>query len=73
MSARQLYKSYLIRLWPACHADQMVWRASLEDPHTGQRVGFSDLDQLIDYLKDQISVAVQEYQSAPDVPDAACG
>ena len=45
--------SYLLRLWPAREDGQRVWRASLEDPHTGQRLGFATMDRLANFLCDQ--------------------
>jgi hypothetical protein len=42
--------SYLLRLWRT--NDQ--WRASLENPGTGKRIGFANLEQLFAYLMDLI-------------------
>jgi hypothetical protein len=42
--------SYLLRLW---HSDGQ-WRASLEIPGTGKRIGFANLEQLFAYLMDLI-------------------
>ena len=47
------YHSYLLRLWPATVQGQIVWRASLENPHTGERLGFADLERLFAFLQDQ--------------------
>jgi len=30
-----------------------MWRASLEDPHSGERRGFADLESLFAFLKEQ--------------------
>jgi len=46
------YRSYLLRLWRAEAPDQ--WRASLEDPHTGKRIGFASLEQLFAFLMEQV-------------------
>jgi len=58
------YLSYLLRLWrvdeessPHRGAEQVVWRASLENPHTRQQQGFASLDELFDFLREQIGVA----------------
>jgi hypothetical protein len=57
------YLSYLLRLWrvdeesPHGGAKQVVWRASLENPHTRQRQGFASLDELFDFLREQIGAA----------------
>lgn len=47
------YRAYLLRLWSAETTDQ-CWRASLEDPRTGQRIGFASLEQLFAYLMEQV-------------------
>jgi hypothetical protein len=48
------YQSYLLRLWRARSGEHTVWRASLENPHTGERVGFASLKQLLAFLEDQL-------------------
>jgi hypothetical protein len=45
------YLSYLLRLWLSGSAGKPGWRASLEDPHMGSRVGFADLSSLFEYLE----------------------
>jgi hypothetical protein len=54
------YVSYLLRLWRDDGADEpdsrpqpAPWRGSLENPHTGQRLGFSSLEVLFDFLRDE--------------------
>lgn len=56
------YLSYLLRLWcegsdsaPAT-ATKMAWRASLQDPHTGQRLGFGGPDEMFAFLSSQMAV-----------------
>jgi len=46
-------QSYLLRLWPASSAGTHVWRASLTNVQTGERLGFADLDSLLVFLKEQ--------------------
>jgi hypothetical protein len=53
MSAETEYKSYLLRLWKVNGVGNEVWRASLEDAHTGARLGFSSLQRLFAFLEDQ--------------------
>jgi hypothetical protein len=54
---RSSYQSYLLRLWRAngstdrARQGEPVWRASLEDPLTGERMGFASLDDLVAYLR----------------------
>jgi hypothetical protein len=45
------YQSYLLRLWRTTCDRQTIWRASLENPHTGQRLGFASLEALFDHLR----------------------
>ena len=43
-------RSFLLRLWCSNAAGTTCWQASLEDPHTGERIGFADLEHLFAYL-----------------------
>ena len=43
MSPRQQYRSYLLRLWRARNGDKRTWRATLENVHTGEHLGFPSL------------------------------
>jgi hypothetical protein len=57
------YLSYLLRLWRVSEvggvqsAGEAHWRASLESPHSGERVGFAGLEELFDYLLRQTGLA----------------
>ena len=51
------YFSYLLRLWREVEGTA-VWRASLQDPRTGERVGFATLDDLFKYLRHQVEADV---------------
>jgi hypothetical protein len=44
------YHAYLLRLWQASEGEAVMWRALLEDPRTGERRGFADLDSLFAFL-----------------------
>ncbi len=58
MSSEQRgYISYLLRLWQIKSGGELVWRASLESPHTGERKGFASLDDLFAFLRRQIGAA----------------
>ena len=47
------YLSYLLRLWQVGSEGEGVWRASLEDPHTGECKGFGSLEDLFEFLREQ--------------------
>ena len=46
--------AYLLRIWQERQNGNTVWRASLEDPHTGERCSFSSLALLVDFLFEQL-------------------
>jgi hypothetical protein len=54
---RGCYRAYLLRLWQVRTDGETVWRASLENPHTGERHGFAGLDRLFEFLEQQTSSA----------------
>ena len=47
---RRDYVSYLLRLWQSGNEEKAVWRASLENPLTGERQGFASLKELVAFL-----------------------
>jgi hypothetical protein len=49
------YAAYLLRLWQVNDAEPPIWHASLEDPHTGERIGFANLMSLCAFLERQIA------------------
>ena len=56
------YLAYMLRLWQTGE-DTKVWRASLENAHTGARHGFASLDALFVFLEeetDQGNMAARE-------------
>jgi len=64
------YLSWLLRLWPTRSEGQWIWRASIEDPHTGQRRGFARLKDLFTYL-DQETGRRALGQSTPNADEKA--
>jgi len=45
------YRSFLLRLWCVKQNGELAWRASLEDPNTGQQYFFSSSDALNEFLR----------------------
>ncbi|HEY73505.1 MAG: hypothetical protein B6I35_02450 [Anaerolineaceae bacterium 4572_32.2] len=62
------YISYLLRLWQIRSAGELVWRASLESSHTGERKGFASLADLFTFLEQEISRAARG-QAASNVDE----
>jgi len=48
---KQRYMSYLIRLWQTQSSGEWIWRASIENAHTGERRGFARLELLFQFLE----------------------
>jgi hypothetical protein len=63
------YVSYLLRMWQDSGDErsfppkEALWRASLQSPHTGERIGFGDPEDLFAYLRAQIG---DEYTARED-------
>jgi len=47
------YLAFLIRMWKDRGASP--WRASIENPHTGERASFAELSSLFEYLEERTS------------------
>ena len=51
------YHSYLLRCWSEGPG---LWRYSVEDPHTGERRGFTDMAALTAFLEAMLCEAIDE-------------
>jgi hypothetical protein len=56
------YISCLLRLWQTNDGGQYVWRASLEYPATGERLGFASLADLFIYLETELGREEDDFQ-----------
>ena len=54
------YLAYLLRLWQTQHKGEIGWRASLENAHTGEKLAFAHLDELVAFLRERIGPAPPE-------------
>ncbi len=63
------YHSFLLCLWRAGDDGEPVWRASLESPLTGERMGFADLGDLFAYLEAQIKETALPPPTGARAPD----
>ena len=61
-TGRKTYIAYLVRLWRVKEAAEGegigAWRASLESPQTGERVGFGSVEELFTYLRQEMQLCV---------------
>jgi hypothetical protein len=60
------YLAYLLRLWRVNTDEGPVWRASLENPHTGERHGFANLELLFAFLEEKTVDLAQREEPAKD-------
>ena len=51
MAGEQRYLAYMVRLWTVQNNDELIWRASIENAHTGKRHAFADLAGLFAFLQ----------------------
>ena len=58
MTVERDYVAYLLRLWRVSEDGKATWRASLENAHTGEHKGFTNLDDLFDFLQRQVGTSV---------------
>jgi hypothetical protein len=61
------YLAYLLRLWRVNDDGKPVWRASVENPHTGERHGFANLETLFAFLEEKTAELAQREEQAKDV------
>ena len=59
-TSEQRYLSFLLRLWCIKQDGCEIWRASLEDPRTGEQRGFASLDLMVNFLRQQVQSARDE-------------
>ena len=61
------YMSYLLRLWQAEGEGGMVWRASIQSPHTAERTGFVNLEALFTFLRQQTNAPPDSNAAVGDI------
>jgi hypothetical protein len=66
------YTSYLLRIWQTYSGGNLVWRASLESPHTGQRWSFAAPSDLFTFLEEEIHLNTHR-QISSDESDTEAG
>jgi len=67
---RPRYLAYMLRLWQAGEDEAPGWRASLENPHTGERHGFGNLAQLVVFLEEQTETTLSPPPCGRPLPDS---
>ena len=67
MAERAGYLAYMLRMWQVNNGGKSVWRASVESPHTGERIGFGSLEALFAFLVEKTGELAQREEQAKDV------
>ena len=65
MADERGYLAYMVRLWSVHHDGELVWRASAENAHTGERHAFADVTSLCQFLQAAMQEAAASAQRAP--------
>ena len=60
MADERRYVAFLVRLWSVHHNGELIWRASAENVHTGERHAFADLSRLCRLLVEVTSPAAAQ-------------
>ncbi len=63
-----VYLSYLVRLWRATQTAPAQWLASVQNPHTGERIGFENVEQLFAFLLAQMEGDPRPHERVHTVP-----
>jgi hypothetical protein len=66
------YLSYLLRLWQESAGDAPLWRASLERPQGGERLGFRSLEDLFAFLERETRSSSPGFESSDDEESQPC-
>ena len=53
------HRSFILTLWQEA-GDPPLWRFSLENPHTSQRHGFKDVNELMQFLQGLTAVSLSD-------------
>ena len=64
---RRGHLAYLLRLWRVDNGTEAIWRASLQDVRTGERLSFPGLDQALAYLRQQLDLPPEPGYPGPDL------
>jgi len=61
-----IYRSYLLRIWHTRTTDAFAWRLLIEDVQSRRRYGFTDLEQLLAFLREQAGASSVHAPAQPD-------
>lgn len=56
--AKREYMAYLLRLWR--ENQDGPWRALLENPNSEERIGFANLEDLIEFLENKTGEVIEQ-------------
>jgi hypothetical protein len=70
------YLAYLLRLWQIQDKGEIGWRASLENAHTGEKLAFAQLDELVAFLRQRAGLAppansLARHDRTPEIDSAS--
>jgi len=63
------HRSFWLRCWQICNQQGCSsddWRFSLEDPQSGLKIGFTDMQSIITFLALELGIEAHEIVNAED-------
>lgn len=60
---------YVVRLWSADSPDGPVWRSSVQNPISGERHVFANLEEFFGFIEGQTQLVTEATQAADNPPD----
>lgn len=57
--AQPNYLSYLLRMYRVDDGERPMWHLSLESSLAGEQMGFASLDELVEFLRQQMDLLAQ--------------
>ncbi len=64
------YRSYLLRLWRRGDAP-IAWLVSLENPQSGERLGFPNFQAMLEYLQAELEDSNLEESTPEEIEETA--
>jgi hypothetical protein len=59
---KRRYFAWLLRIWESGETET-GWQASLQDPHSGERIGFASAEGMWLYVKEHMATAQGQTQA----------
>jgi hypothetical protein len=69
ITEQRRFLAYMLPLWQVSSDGELIWRTSLESPHTGERCGFAKLEMLFEFLAEQTGGQSRRKEQPRDISE----